>query len=113
MAYEYFAAVTRVVDGDTLELMVDLGFGTHRKDRFRLLDVDTPEVYGVKKDSEEYAKGKQCSEFVDNWLRELGNYKCRVVTHKDKKGKYGRYLAEIYCGENHLNQAIREFMETL
>lgn len=112
MAFEYYAQVVRVVDGDTLDLMVDLGFGVHKKDRFRLLDVDTPEIYGVKKDSEEYTRGKEASQFVLNWLQEnCENNQVYIKTHKDKQGKYGRYLAHVCAEDLSLNKAIKEFME--
>ena len=95
--YWYVAECVRVVDGDTVDLMFDLGMSTHRKERVRLYGVDTPEIYGVKKESEEYAKGMQASSRV----RELIEGKrVWVRTVKDSKGKYGRYLAYIYFEEN-------------
>lgn len=91
--YTYDAVVNRVVDGDTLDLTIDLGFSVFIKQRVRLLRVNTPEIYGVKKDSEEYKRGKEASQITLDWVANNG-YKIRVYTKKTEK--YGRYLAEIY-----------------
>ena len=98
VAHVYDAEVLRVVDGDTLDVMVDLGFQVFKKVRVRLYGVDTPEVYGVKEGSDEYLAGKEASQFVHGWLADLGD---RVVLHShDGKqmgtGKYGRWLAHVY-----------------
>lgn len=92
MDYEYNALCTKVVDGDTYDFDVDLGFKIHTKQRFRLMGVNTPETYGVKKDSEEYKKGMEAKEFVVSLL-EGKNFVIR--TFKDKQGKYGRYLCDV------------------
>lgn len=91
--YWYQAFVERVVDGDTLELMLDVGLSVHVKERVRLFGVDTPEVYGVKKDSEEYAAGMKASARTKELVEGKSVW---VSTVKDKKGKYGRYLAHVY-----------------
>lgn len=107
-SFEYKAQITRVVDGDTLDADVDLGFHVHKRVRLRLLGVDTPEVYGVKKDSEEYNAGVSASAFVGKWLAEAPDW-LLIRTHKDKQGKYGRWLAEVInpsTGEM-LNEALR------
>ena len=57
--FEYTAIVVRIVDGDTVDLDVDLGFKTRRKDRFRLEGIDTPEVR--TKDKIEKAAGLAAS----------------------------------------------------
>ena len=58
--YEYKAVITNVVDGDTFDMDIDLGFNIHIHERVRLLDVDTPEKFGKEKDLglivKEYAK---------------------------------------------------------
>ena len=58
--WQYRADVERVVDGDTLDLSIDLGFGvilTGDEARVRLQNIDTAEIFGTAKDSEEYAAG--------------------------------------------------------
>jgi len=92
--YEYNAVIVKVVDGDTLDVLVDLGLEIFKKLRVRLYGIDTPEVYGVKHDSEEYAEGKKASDFVKKLLPQ--GTKVTIRTIKDKRGKYGRYLARVF-----------------
>jgi micrococcal nuclease len=68
--YEYQARCVEVIDGDTQDVVVDLGFHIQRRIRLRLLGVDTHETYGVDHDSEEYRRGKRETEFVAEWLDE-------------------------------------------
>ena len=114
--YEYSAKVLRVVDGDTLDLMVDLGMNVHVKERIRLLGVNTPETYGVKKDSEEYKRGMEAKQWLMDELC-CGMFDLagcpidtdvvvRIRTHKDEKGKYGRYLAEVFVGDVSINTRL-------
>lgn len=84
--------IERVVDGDTLDVLVDLGFYITRSVRVRLYGVDTSEVYGVKKDSEEYQRGKKHSAFTEAWVSNRSGLK--MYSLKDT-GKYGRYLVDI------------------
>ena len=103
--YAYIARGKRVVDGDTLDLIVDLGFRMSAAIRVRLAGVDTPEVYGVKKDSEEHARGVVASEFTRQWVKNSGDV---VYVKTTKSGKYGRWIAEVFSldGES-LNNAIK------
>lgn len=105
--YRYHARVLRVVDGDTLDLLTDLGFSIKVEMRVRLHGVDTPEVYGVKKTSEEYKKGAAATKFVVDWLDAIGN-EITIQTHQDKQGKYGRYLVKVINEETGecLNEAL-------
>ncbi len=91
--YTYRAKVTRVVDGDTVDVNVDLGFGVSSKQRFRLAEIDTPETYRVKKDSEEYKAGMKSKEWLESKVLET---EIIVKTNKDKKGAYGRYIAHLF-----------------
>jgi micrococcal nuclease len=102
--YVYRATVERVVDGDTIDLLVepervvDFGFGVYGKaeamirQRFRLYGIDTPETYSVKRDSEEYAAGMRAKER----LQEICNEGDQVWIHSRKSGKFGRYLAVVW-----------------
>lgn len=96
--YVYNATVISITDGDTLRVQVDLGFGVSTELILRLSRIDTPEVYGVKKESEEYQKGKIASEFTKVFIGSANN-NIVIKTDKDKKGKYGRYLAEVWAAE--------------
>lgn len=93
MLYEYKARCVRVVDGDTVDFDIDLGLSVHSYIRVRLADINTPEIFGVKKESEEYAKGIEAKQRVEDLILD----KPLVVrTVKDKTGKYGRYIAYVY-----------------
>ena len=101
-----------VVDGDTLDVTVDLGFETRRNVRLRLYGVDTAEIYGVDKTSEEYERGMAHARFVEDWLDDArgvdSSWPLRVYTLKDS-GKYGRYVADVLNGEdNSLVAALYE-----
>jgi micrococcal nuclease len=92
--YRYYATLDRVVDGDTIDLTVDLGFSISYRIRARLVGIDTHETFGVAHDSAEYAKGVAEADFVEAWLTEATQL--LVATKKDRTGKYGRYLATIF-----------------
>ena len=91
--FYYKAKVLRVVDGDTVKLWVDLGLASYRRITLRLYGVDTPEIFGVPKESEEYARGMEAKKFVEERLLDKTVW---IHTHKDKTGKYGRYLADVF-----------------
>jgi len=93
--YQYNAVIRKVVDGDTVEIDIDLGLSAWvHNEKIRLYGIDTPEVYGVKKGSAEWERGNLASEFVKKYLAE--NNQVIIKTIKDKKEKYGRYLALIF-----------------
>jgi micrococcal nuclease len=102
--YQYWAQVQRVVDGDTIELNVELGFKVTVKERFRLIGVDTPEVYGVKRTSEEYKRGKAASDFVKSLIPPGSWVEIRV--YAEKREKYGRWLCEVFVGGKSLNETL-------
>lgn len=100
--YQYNAIVRKVVDGDTIEIDIDLGLSSWiHGEKIRLFGIDTPEVYGIKKGSPEWEKGNQSSAFVKEHLEE--NAEVIIETIKDKREKYGRYLALMYIK---IDQAI-------
>lgn len=85
----------KVVDGDTVDLMVDLGFNIHHKIRVRLFGVNTPE--SRTKDLEEKKLGLMAKDFTEDWLdRHRWVF---VNTIPNKNDKYGRVLAKIYSSE--------------
>lgn len=95
--YNYAATVKRIIDGDTYELVVDLGFKINFTEKFRLLGADTPEIFGRKATPE----GKKAKKFVQQLLKKQPK-PLLIKTKKDRKGKYGRYLVDIQleCDEN-------------
>lgn len=110
--YEYRASIVNVVDGDTYDFDVDLGFHVTKRIRVRMLGVNTNETYGVKKESEEYQKGIEQKQFVENWFDEADEL--FIETEKDSQGKYGRWLARVFneSGES-LNVALVENFENI
>ncbi len=93
--FEYRATIDRVIDGDTVDAMIDLGCHVFVKERLRLFGINAPEMRGKSRDAGIAAK-EHLSELLDN---------CGLLvvrTHKDKQGKYGRYLVEL-IGEDGSN----------
>ena len=88
--YRYSVTVTRVVDGDTVDVDIDLGFGmTYKKQRVRMMGIDTPE--SRTRDLEEKFYGKQSKYFLESLLKDR---KVQLVSHD--KGKFGRILGELF-----------------
>uniref|UniRef100_UPI00321804D6 thermonuclease family protein n=1 Tax=uncultured Draconibacterium sp. TaxID=1573823 RepID=UPI00321804D6 len=104
--YKYKATISRVVDGDTMDIDIDLGFKITTHQRIRLQGINTPETYNVKKDSEEYKKGTLAKEFVIQRIT-TNNNEAIIETEKDT-GKYGRYIATVWLADNpvSLNQEL-------
>mgnify|MGYP006188032467 CR=1 FL=1 len=100
--YAYRAKVERVVDGDTMDLSIDLGFDIHYASRIRLLGIDTPE--SRTRDLEEKKRGLAAKDRV----LELCPVGATVTlkTTKDGKGKFGRILGEIIVGDVSLNKTL-------
>jgi len=92
----YRAEVVNVIDGDTLDLLVDLGFNIHHSIRVRLNGVNTPE--SRTSDIKEKELGLKAKDFTKDWtVRHPVVY---VSTVKDKKEKFGRILAQVYSDQD-------------
>jgi len=104
--YNYSAKLDRVVDGDTIDLVIDIGFKMTTNQRIRLAYIDTPETFRQKHDSEEYKAGMVSKNFVVKRLEENQN-ELRIETLKDT-GKYGRYIGIIWLAdsETSLNEEL-------
>ena len=108
--FEYNATVTKVVDGDTIDAMVDLGFGTWKKVRIRMHGINAPE--SRTRNLEEKKKGLAAKARLIEMLKENEN---QFILISHGVGKFGRCLGEIYLKghENSLNkQLIWEGHET-
>ena len=103
--YEYKVKITRVVDGDTVDAEVDLGFDTFIKDSIRLMGLDTPE--SRTRNKKEKALGLAAKAYLKELLKEnKGDIILR--TSKEGKGKFGRILGTllIYDGKTNVNQML-------
>ena len=102
--YTYFVkSVDRGVDGDTIDISIDLGFDLTKKERVRLAGIDTPETR--TKNPKEKEMGYQATEFLEMHLMEAT--KLTVKTEKD--GKFGRMLGWLYKSEKDVT-SINEIM---
>ena len=90
--YEYSAKLVRVVDGDTCDALIDLGFDTWVKKRIRFKGVDTWECR--TRDKEEKVKGLAAKAFTKNLLENSDDGKFALRSHG--VGKYGRVLGELF-----------------
>jgi len=91
--YEYKCELIKVVDGDTIDVLIDVGFSTYRKERVRLYGINTPECR--TRDLEEKARGLAAKARLKEILKEFGKHFI-IKTEIDKKGKYGRILGQIF-----------------
>jgi len=94
--YKYKAKVVRIVDGDTLDAMIDLGFNTWVKKRIRLAGIDAYE--SRTRDKKEKKKGLAAKARLQQLL-EKGN---EFTLISQGVGKYGRCIANVYVVEKYI-----------
>lgn len=100
--YEYKAKVISVYDGDTIRVIIDLGFGATLNGydgkgvSLRLHGLNTPEVRGEQREQGLVSRDKLRERILDKDIR--------LKTFKDATGKYGRYIAEIYLEDENINE---------
>jgi len=99
--YHYRGVVVKVYDGDTITVDVDLGFHIRmKKEIFRLSRINAPEIRGAEREQGLIAR---------DWLRErILDKEVMLVTQKDKKGKYGRWLADVWIDGVCINDELVE-----
>ena len=102
----YSAKVVRVVDGDTADAMIDLGFNVCVKERIRFYGVDTWE--SRTRNLEEKKKGLEAKAYVKDLLENSDDGKFSIISHG--KGKYGRVLGELFVKgeEKSVNELLKE-----
>ena len=91
--YEYKCKVKRVVVGDTMDVILDLGFDVHHAVRVRMAGIDTPE--SRTRDKDEKARGKLSKAFLKESIK--GKKIVLKTKIKDSKGKFGRVIAEVWA----------------
>jgi len=101
--------INRVVDGDTIDVTIDLGFDLYKKERVRVAGVDTPEKR--TRDLEEKALGIDATNWMKEQLEDAINGESELTIRTELKGgmgKYGRLLGWLYVGDADisLNEAM-------
>ncbi len=95
--FTYHAYILQVIDGDTVDAVIDLGFGFTTKQRLRLRGLDAPEI--------ESAQGREAKAFLE---KEIAKTSGPVLIKTVKSDKYDRYLADIWLGQTFLNNLLLE-----
>ena len=90
--YTYNIDVLRVIDGDTIDASIDLGFDVKIKKRVRFMGINTPE--SRTRDLEEKAKGLEAKAFTKDLLENSDDGKFSIISYG--LGKYGRVLGELF-----------------
>jgi len=99
--YIFKCTVMKIIDGDTVDVDIDLGFDCWlRSQRIRLVGIDTPECR--TRDLQEKAFGFAAKEFVENFIP-VGS---TAIIKTKEKGKYGRYLGDFKVGRKWLCKAL-------
>ena len=101
--YEYNCKIKRVVDGDTVDAVLDLGFDVSYSCRIRLYGIDTPESRTRNKD--EKVRGKMAGTFLKEAI-EAGEKVVIQTKLKDSKGKYGRVLGDVVVDDVNINKLM-------
>ena len=105
--YEYACKIVKVIDGDTVDVDIDLGFGVWlRNERVRLYGIDTPESRTRDKVEKQYGL------IAKNFLKESLGKTSVLRTKKDGKGKFGRILGEfiVYDPESDSHRSVNQIM---
>ena len=102
--HEYQATLVRVIDGDTVELDIDLGFHVHVREKIRLADIDAPEVR--TRDPEEKQRGIEARDALEKMLRDKALI---VLTAKDRRS-FSRWVATIYLDHGEEQISVQEEM---
>tara|TARA_R100000152_G_C6770099_1_gene196163 strand:- start:1209 stop:1598 length:390 start_codon:yes stop_codon:yes gene_type:complete len=101
--YEYAVKqIVKVVDGDTVDIIIDLGFDLSKKERVRLAGIDTPE--SRTRNLEEKKLGLEAKEFLERRLMDC----VKLIVKTEKDGKYGRMLGWFYCSQININTEMVE-----
>ena len=106
--HEYKCTVVRIIDGDTVDVDIDLGFGVWmRKERVRMFGIDTPE--SRTRDLEEKKYGYAAKDYLTGMLNDEGGI--LLKTHKDDAtGKFGRIIGELWRTTDFADKSINEYM---
>ena len=98
--YWYRCKPVRVIDGDTVVLNVDLGFDIWMERVCRLRGIDAPEVRGLER-----PEGQKSKASLD-WILSEGDHSHFMKCYKDRTGKYGRYIIDLYQDGHSINEIM-------
>lgn len=98
MNYKYQAKLVRIVDGDTLDACIDLGFHISQVVRLRLLGVNAAEMHA--KDPAERAKALGAKLWLEGQIKDF------FTVQTFKADSFGRYLADVWVNDTHINQLM-------
>ena len=105
--HTYKCTILRVVDGDTVDVDIDLGFGVWmKKERVRLYGIDTPE--SRTSDKEEKVYGLAAKEFLKNMCDD--EWMILECNEYDSKGKFGRILGSLRRTTNYADQTVNDYL---
>ena len=99
--YTYEAKVIKVVDGDTIDALIDLGFDMHKSIRVRLVGINSPE--SRTRDLEEKKRGLAAKARLKEILKSNKN---KIILESQGVGKYGRCLGIIRINDTNVNQQL-------
>ena len=100
--YEYKCYVSRIIDGDSLEASIDLGFGIMFNSKVRLYGIDAPE--SRTKDEDEKVRGLLAKQYLESKINSAKQV--IIQTEKDAKGKFGRVLGKLFVDKININQSM-------
>lgn len=102
--YEYkVKEVVKIYDGDTITVIIDLGFNITKLEVIRLARINTPEIRGEERD-----EGLKSREFVVHKIAKALTEEHDIIikTYKDHKGKYGRYIGDVFINGECINDQL-------
>ena len=99
--YYYKVEILRVVDGDTVDVRMDLGFNVWHKCRVRLLGINAPE--SRTRDKEEKKRGLAAKQWLIDTLEQAGS---DIEMQSHGVGKYGRVLGVLYINDVNINDLM-------
>jgi micrococcal nuclease len=101
MMYTYKATIINVIDGDTVDAIIDMGFKIHTTQRLRLNRIDTEEMHDTNLEKRKLAI--EAKEYLRNTLLNK-----EVIIETRKSDSFGRWLAEIVCEDININNVLLE-----
>ena len=97
--YFYKAKIIKVIDGDTVDAIIDVGFRQFTTQRLRLLGIDTPELND--KDITLREKAKEAKTYLENLILNKD-----VIVNTFKSDSFGRWLGVIYLNDENINERL-------